>query len=72
MHTEPIYPYVLRRLAEAKRQRIDQRTIAAGSGVPYSTLTKIVQGRTKNPGIQHVQALYDYFTRLDQGERMAA
>lgn len=31
------------------------------SGVPYSTLKKIATRVTPNPGVQHVQALADYF-----------
>lgn len=54
-----MYDYVMARLAE---KRIPQRTVAAGSGVPFSTLTKIAQGAIKAPSVHHVQALYDYFT----------
>ena len=37
------------------------REIAEASGVPYSTLCKIAQRATENPGVAHVQALHDYF-----------
>lgn len=62
MHTEPLLAYVLRRLEETKGQHKD---IARDSGVPYSTLTKIFQRVTPNPGVLHVQRLADYFKALD-------
>lgn len=61
MNTQtPMYDYVMARLAE---KRIPQRTVASGSGVPFSTLTKIAQGNIKAPSVHHMQALYDYFMR---------
>ena len=68
MKPEPILTYVLRHLRAAR----GQRRIAAETGVPYSTLTKIIQGRTSNPGVQHVQALYDYFQEEEQAQRLMA
>lgn len=65
MRTESLLEYVLRRLAETKGQH---KTIAAASGVPYSTLTKIVQGVIGNPGINHIQALADYFQKVGAGD----
>lgn len=62
MHTEPLLSYVLRRLEDAKGQHKD---IARESGVPYSTLTKIFQRVTPNPGVLHVQRLADYFKSID-------
>ncbi len=47
------------RLAAVKGQ---WRELAESSGVPYSTLTKIAQGKTNNPG-------YDAVTRLDRALR---
>jgi transcriptional regulator with XRE-family HTH domain len=44
-------------------RHIPQRVISAESGVPFSTLAKIAQGRIKSPSIHHVQALYDFFNR---------
>lgn len=58
MEHEPILNYVLRRLAESRGR---YKEIAERSGVPYSTLSKIAQRVTPNPGVLHVQALADYF-----------
>lgn len=33
------------------------RDLAESSGIPYSTLTKIAQGKTRNPGFDTVQAI---------------
>lgn len=46
-----------------RAKRIPQRRVAAASGVPFSTLTKIAQGQIKSPSVHHVQALYDFFER---------
>jgi len=54
----PMYSVVMRHL---RAKRVPQRTVAAASGVPFSTLTKIAQGQIKAPSVHHVQALYDYF-----------
>jgi hypothetical protein len=35
--------------------------ISVGAGVPYFTITNIVQGKVLDPRISTVQALYDYF-----------
>lgn len=48
-------------MVELHDKRISQRLIASGSGVPFSTLTKIAQGRIKAPSVHHVQAIYDFF-----------
>lgn len=63
MDNEPIFDYVLRRLGELKGHH---RQVAADSGVPYSTLCKIVQGVTPNPGVKHVQALYDHLRAIER------
>lgn len=34
--------------------------VSEATGVPYDTLCKIKSGATPNPGVKHVQALYDY------------
>lgn len=60
MKTEPILDYVLRNLELTKGSHVQ---IAKETGVPYSTLAKIYQGVTPNPGVQHVQALADYFRK---------
>ena len=58
MMNEQILPYVLQRLDTNKGQL---RQIAKATGVPYSTVSKIAQRVTPNPGVQSVQALADYF-----------
>lgn len=59
---QKIYDVVM---AHLRSKRIPQRRVAAASGVPFSTLTKIAQGRIKAPSVHHVQALYDYFTQQE-------
>ena len=49
---------VLASLNEAKGS---WREISDASGVPYSTLCKIAQGSIENPGVAHIQSLFDYF-----------
>lgn len=53
-----LYAYVL---ACLRQKRIRQRAIAAGSGVPFSTVTKIAQGSVRDPSVHTVQRLYDWF-----------
>ena len=55
---ETLLSFVLRNL-ESNKGRL--REIAAESGVPYSTISKINQGITPNPGVNTVQALADFF-----------
>lgn len=55
-------------MAHLREKRIPQRRVAAESGVPFSTLTKIAQGQIKAPSVHHVQALYDYFQKVGAGE----
>lgn len=53
-----IYDYVKACLAA---KLIPQKEVAAGSGVPFSTVSKIAQGVVKDPSVHTVQRLYDYF-----------
>lgn len=53
---EPLIGYVTRRLAETKRMH---KVLAVESGVPYSTIAKISQGRITNPGVLTAQQLAD-------------
>lgn len=55
-----LYGYV-RQCLLAKR--ITQRRIAAGSGVPYSTVSKIAQDAVKNPSVHTIQRLADFFAK---------
>ena len=61
----PMYSYVMQQL---RAKRVPQRTVAAASGVPFSTLIKIAQGQTKAPSVHHVQALHDYFRKVGAGD----
>lgn len=60
-----IYEFVMRHL---RAQRITQRQIAEGSGVPLSTVANIAQGLVTNPRINTLQALADFFEKLDAAE----
>jgi hypothetical protein len=57
---EPILDFVLRRLDDCKGQI---KVIANETRIPYSTLSKIAQRVTPNPGVNHIQTLADYFKR---------
>lgn len=50
---------VIQRLKETR----DRRRVADESGVPYSTVTKIACGLTKNPRTDNIDALREYFLR---------
>ncbi|MET3631623.1 hypothetical protein [Burkholderia sp. 572] len=54
-----------RRLAETRGRWPD---VAKGSGVSISTIRKIGQGQIKDPAVSKIEALADYFARLDQFE----
>lgn len=43
----------------------DIQRVAEGAGVPESTVRKLKYGEVKNPRVQTVQALHDYFERSD-------
>lgn len=60
--------YVLPKLRD---RSVGLRELAGKTGVPYDTLKKIALGYTKNPGVQHVQRLADYFASVDE-QRTAA
>jgi transcriptional regulator with XRE-family HTH domain len=65
MNTQPpIYDYVMTNL---RARQVPQRKVAAESGVPFSTLSKIAQGQTKHPSVHAIQALADYFQKLGAG-----
>ncbi|EML1595558.1 helix-turn-helix domain-containing protein [Burkholderia cenocepacia] len=57
--------FVKRRLAETRGRWPD---VAKGSGVSISTIRKIGQGQIKDPAVSKIEALADYFARLDQFE----
>ena len=62
MKNEPLLEYVLRKLAENKGRHVE---ISKATGIPYGTLAKIAQRTTANPGVNHVQALADYFRGVE-------
>lgn len=57
----PMFDYVM---AQLRAKRVPQRQVAVGSGVPFSTVTKIAQGQIKSPRVHQVQALHDYFKNV--------
>lgn len=60
MHTPlNLYAYVM---ACLRARTIPQRAVAAGSGVPFSTVAKIAQGSVTDPSVHTVQKLADYFS----------
>lgn len=54
----PILEFVLQQLAA---RTVPWTQVSREAGIPYDTLKKIARGVTPNPGVQHVQALHDYF-----------
>jgi transcriptional regulator with XRE-family HTH domain len=59
----PMYDFVM---AQLRSRRVPQRKVAAESGVPFSTLTKIAQGLIKEPSVHSIQKLSDYFNGIEQ------
>ena len=55
---KPMLDIVLTYLEENKNWL---KQISKESGVPFGTLKKIHYRTTKNPGTNHVQALYDHY-----------
>lgn len=55
---EPLLDYVLRNLEQSKGR---MKAISDELDLPYTTLRNIYKGVTPNPGVNHVQALADYF-----------
>ena len=60
-----MYDFVMYQLQERKGS---WPAVSRGSGVSIKTLGKIARREIKDPGVSHVQALYDYF----KGNRRAA
>ena len=58
-----LLPYVVERLRSRKFKHVE---IAKATGVPYSTISKISQGYTPNPGVLTVQALANYFSEAER------
>lgn len=68
-HTE-ILPPVLARLREVKHS--DLAEVARLSGVPESTLRKLRYGEVKDPRVQTVQALANYFAGQSAAQQEAS
>lgn len=64
----PIYDFVMSHL---RSKRVPQRKVAAESGVPFSTLTKIAQGQIKEPSVHSIQKLADYFAKTETTQEAA-
>lgn len=62
-----LYDYVM---ACLDARAISQRQVAAGSGVPFSTVAKIAQRVVADPSVHTVQRLADYF--VSQGVKPGA
>ncbi|WP_175582353.1 hypothetical protein [Cupriavidus metallidurans] len=62
---EKLSVFVKRRLNESRGRWPD---VARGSGVPISTVRKIAQGQIADPAVSKVEALADYFVKLDAFE----
>lgn len=60
MKKTSMHEFVIDKLMESRGK---WAAVAMFSGVPKRTLEKIARREIPNPGIKHVQALYDYFTR---------
>ncbi|KKJ05649.1 hypothetical protein [Burkholderia gladioli] len=65
VRNEKPFAFVKRRLSETRGRWPD---VARGSGVPISTIRKIGQGQIKDPAVSKIEALTEYFERLDAFE----
>ncbi|MCL6598959.1 MAG: helix-turn-helix domain-containing protein [Alicyclobacillus macrosporangiidus] len=53
-----------RRIEKLMEQRgITRYRLSKDTGIPYTTLTQIITGRTKDPQVSALQAIADYFQR---------
>jgi transcriptional regulator with XRE-family HTH domain len=62
--TTDLYAFVM---GELRAKRIPQRQVACESGVPFSTVTKIAQGQTKDPAYSTIRRLANYFEKVGAG-----
>lgn len=58
MNTTSLLDYVI---AQLDQHRGNWAAVVEGSGVPMSTLERIANRKTPNPGIRHVEALARHF-----------
>ncbi|KVM69827.1 hypothetical protein WJ61_22325 [Burkholderia ubonensis] len=52
-------------IAKLQANKGKWRRIAQETGVPYDTLTKIALSRVTDPRVSNVQALHDYFVKVE-------
>lgn len=75
MSSKPIISVLRERLLDAGARRWPQIAAEASASLPPDkamtahSLRKIAYGDRKNPGLQDVQALLDYFGDVDAGRR---
>jgi len=55
-----IYSFVQKRLQESKGS---WRSVCSDTGLDYSWLTKLAQGKIPNPSVHKIQTLADYFKK---------
>lgn len=55
-----IYSFVQDKLKESKG---NWRVVCENTGLDYSWLTKLAQGRIPNPSVHKIQTLHDYFKK---------
>lgn len=60
---KPILDYVKERLEAA---RGEWPKVSDETGVPYFTITNIVQGKVADPRVGTVQKLHDYFRQREE------
>lgn len=58
-----IYSFVQDKLKESKGS---WRVVCEKTGLDYSWLTKLAQGRIPNPSVHKIQALADYFQKTSR------
>ena len=60
---EKIYPFVLRRLSD---ERVAIPDVARDTGLKLRWLYCVKRGEIPDPGVVKIQALADYFARIDR------
>lgn len=65
--TEPIVPYLQKRLKSVGSRRWEAIADRCRPKVAHSFIEKLVYGARDNPRVQTVQPLIDYFAKVDLG-----
>lgn len=65
MEKVEIYRYVMQKLEGVNGEAAFEK-VAAGSGVPKSTVKKIKWKQIKDPGVSHIEALANFFREEEQ------